>query len=362
MVADASPPRPLPSPREPDEAAPAAHETTRSQRRALASLTFVFGLLTLFTLRSLLPSLVVGAWFAGLVAPLIGRLARRFGHRRRLAAVATAALVLALLAPLLLLALPLASLADDALRALTRAAGTGALRPWLDGSVVGAPSTPRLWTAVQQLAPGAAGIASRTLATVSTGLLQLLALVASAYVFSANGEALVAVARRGAPLAPDHFDRILAESLRVARALLVGGLLTSAAQGLVAYVIYLALGLSNAAGLAALTGVASMVPVVGSALVWLPICAVLLGAGRTHDAVVLAACGATLISSVDNVLRPFLARVGAHEVQPLVLFLGVVGGIHSLGPSGLVVGPLTLSLFLSAYRLLAEERAATPSP
>lgn len=180
------------------------------------------------------------------------------------------------------------------------------------------------------------------------------ALVAWAYVFSANGEALVAVARRGAPLAPAHFDRILAESLRVARALLVGGLLTSAAQGLIAYAVYAALGLSNAAGLAALTGVASTVPVVGSALVWLPVCGVLVGAGRAREAAVLAACGAVLISSVDNLLRPFLARLGAHEVHPLVLFLGVVGGIRALGPSGLVVGPFALSLFLSAYRLRAE--------
>lgn len=342
-------------------AAPDGGDPTPSQRSALAALTVVLGLAALFVLRPLLPSLVVGAWFAGLAAPLMGRLARRFGHRRRLAAIATATLVLALLAPLLLLALPLAALVGDALTALTRAASAGTLGRWLDLSGVGVGAggsaqgtAQRLWAAAQQFAPSAAGIASRTVAAVSTGVLQLLTLVASAYVFSAHGEALVAVARRGSPLAPAHFDRIAGESLRVARALLVGGLLTSAAQGLIAYAIYLALGIANASALAALTGVASMVPVVGSALVWAPICVVLVGAGHVRDAVILAACGAGFISTVDNVLRPLLARLGAHEVHPLVLFLGVVGGISALGPSGLIVGPLALSLFVSAYRLRAE--------
>lgn len=196
-------------------------------------------------------------------------------------------------------------------------------------------------------------LASLTVALAAFALFVTWSLLPS-LVVGAWFAALVAAARRGAPLAPAHFDRILAESLRVARALLVGGLLTSAAQGLIAYLVYLALGLSNAVGLAALTGVASMVPVVGSALVWLPICVVLVGAGRVREAAVLAGCGAILISSVDNLLRPFLARLGAHEVHPLVLFLGIVGGIRAFGPSGLIVGPFALSLFISAYRLRAE--------
>lgn len=341
----------------PPDPPPAADVATSSQRRALGALTVALGIAALVTLRSLLPSLVVGAWFAGMAAPLIGRLARRFGHRRRLAAVATAALVLALLAPLLLLALPIASLAGDAVATLTRAVAAGSLRQWLAASGAVAPargSGPALWAAAQQLGPAAAALASRAMATVSTGVLQVLALVASAYVFSAHGDALLAVARRGSPLAPAHFDRIAAESLRVARALLVGGLLTAAAQGLVAFAVYLALGVANASGLAALTGLASVVPVVGSALVWGPVCVVLAGAGRFREAIALAACGAGLISTVDNVLRPLLARLGAHEVHPLVLFLGIVGGIGAFGPAGLVVGPLALSLFVSAYRLRAE--------
>ena len=330
---------------------------TPTQRQSLAGLTVALGLFALFALRSLLPPLVVGAWFAGLAAPLIGRLAGRFGHRRRLAGLATAALVLALLLPLLLLVVPLASLVDEALGALNRASATGTLTHWLDTDRVGDPAqgtAQRLWSAGRQFVPGAAGIASRALRAVSTGVLQLLTLIASAYVFTAHGTDILAVARRGAPLAPAHLDRLLGEALNVARALLVGGLLTAVAQGVIAYVVYLALGIANATGLAVLTGVAALVPAVGSALVWVPLCAVLATAGHTRAAIILAACGAGLISTVDNVLRPFFARLGAQEIHPLVLFLGVVGGISALGPWGLVVGPLALSLFVSAYRLRAE--------
>ncbi len=352
MVADAAIAMSTNDPSVPTVPSPLA---TPEQRRALAVLTGALGLLSLVATRPLLPPLVVGAWFAGLASPWIARLARRFGHRQRLAGLATLVLVVALLAPLLLLVAPLVSLTGDALATLRQAASGGSLGHWIGPGPVGARDlSQRLWGATRDLVPGVTAIASRTLAAVSTGVLQALTLVASAYVFSAHGASIVAVVRRGSPLAPAHFDRLLAESLRVARALLVGGLLTAVAQGLVAFAVYVALGVANAPGLAALTALASMVPAVGSALVWLPLCALLVGAGRHREALVLAACGVGLIGTVDNVLRPMLARLGAREVHPLLLFVGVIGGISTLGPWGLVLGPLVLSLFVGAYRLRAE--------
>lgn len=338
----------------------AAAVATADQRRALGALTVGLAVLSLVAVRPLVPPLVVGAWFAGLASPLIARLARRFGHRQRLAGLATLALVAALLTPVLLLVVPITSLAGDALTTLKQAASGGTLGHWIGtgpGPVGARDVTQRLWGAARDLAPGMTGMASRALAAVSTGVLQALTLIASAYIFSAHGAEIYAVMRRGSPLAPTHFDRLMTESLRVARALLVGGLLTAVAQGFVACAVYLALGIANAPGLAALTALASMVPAVGSALVWLPLCALLVGVGRHREALVLAACGVGLIGTVDNVLRPMLARLGARDVHPLLLFVGVVGGISALGPWGLVLGPLTLSLFVGAYRLRAESAA-----
>ncbi len=348
-----------------DPSASTAAVATPDQQKALAVLTATLALLALAAVHPLVAPLVVGAWFAGLASPWITRLSQRFGHRRRLAGLATLVLVVALLAPIFLLVAPLTSLAGDAVATLKRAASTGTLGHWIGagpGPVGAHDLSHRFWGAARDLAPGATGLASRALTVVSTGVVQALALVASAYVFSAEGAEILTVARHGSPLAPQHFDRLLAESLRVARALLVGGLLTALAQGVVAFAVYLALGIANAAGLAALTALASVVPAVGSSLVWLPLCALLVGVGRHREALVLAACGVVLIGTVDNVLRPMLARLGAHDVHPLLLFVGVVGGIGSLGPWGLVLGPLALSLFVGAYRIRAESVAGPGAP
>ena len=348
------------------EEVPVVSDSSRAaQRRALAMLTLALGVGAAWMLRSLLAPLVAGAWFAALLAPAMARVSGRLGPRPRLAAAATALLVLATLAPVALLVMPLTGLVGEAFAVLARHAGPGGVGRWLgavSGSAPGGATTvplERLASAARSVGPSAAALASRAVSSVAHGAVQLFALVGAAYTFSSRGREIYAVVRAGSPLAPAHFDRLAREALTVARGLLVGGLLTALAQGVVAWAVYLAVGAPNPAGLAALTGIASAIPVAGTALVWVPICAVLAGAGRTRDAVVLAVCGVVLIGSIDNVLRPFLARLGAREIHPLVMFLGVVGGLVALGPWGLMAGPLVLVLFVSAYRLHAEEASTT---
>ena len=325
----------------------------------MAVLTVVLGLAAAWILRLLLGPVIVGAWFAALLTPVIERLSRRIGPRRRLAAAATALLVLAVLCPVAILAVPITNMVTEAVTTLSRHAVPTSIQHWIGPA--GAPAE-RFGSAARALGPGAASIVAGAIGSVSRGALQGMALFAAAYTFSANGRVIYAVVRAGSPLAPRHFDRLADDAIGVARALLVGGLLTAVAQGLVAWGVYVALGIANAAALAALTGVASMVPAVGTALVWVPLCVMLVGLGHVREAVLLAVCGVVLIGTIDNVLRPMLARLGAREIHPLMMFIGVVGGIASLGPWGLIAGPLVVVLFVSAYRIRAKasEDAAAP--
>lgn len=338
-----------------------------SETRALAVTTAVLGLVALFTVRAFVAPMLVGAFFAALTAPVAKRLTA--GKHRHVAAFLTAALVILLVLPVAILAVPVAGLITEALdavthgqpgelfRALTRGAG--------DHSLVGSPrpTLERVGMLLQQFGPGAAGLATRLLGSLSSAVVQIFVLIASAYVCTAQGHKMMDIARRGSPLNPAHFDRLGRGALDVARAMLVGGLLTALAQALVALVIYVVVAVPNAVVFAALTGLASMIPAVGTALVWVPLCGVLYGAGHGHSAVILAVCGVVVISTVDNLLRPFLARAGADDVHPMVLFVGVMGGLVAFGPWGLVLGPLTLALFVSAYRLRAgEPEHVTPGP
>ena len=202
---------------------------------------------------------------------------------------------------------------------------------------------------------GAAALMTQTFTTVSRAIAQLFLLAVCAYYFSAEGPRMLVAVERASPLAPAHLQRLREEFMAVARAMLVGELLTALVQGVVAGVIYFALGIPNALVLSLLTSVVALIPTVGSSLVWVPIAIGLGLSGRTRDAVILAAFGVVVIGTVDNLLRPYFARLGAGKMHPMLLFLGIFGGLEAFGAWGILLGPLALALFVAAFRLYADE-------
>ncbi|MCX6621528.1 MAG: AI-2E family transporter [Acidobacteria bacterium] len=105
-----------------------------------------------------------------------------------------------------------------------------------------------------------------------------------------------------------------------------------------------------------LGGMASIIPVVGAPLVWVPIAIAFLLMGAYWKAVVLALWGALVVGSIDNVLRPFV--VGAREKQhPMLIALAAIGGTYAFGPLGILLGPLVVSLVVA---LLKEIQALGP--
>ncbi len=337
-----------------------ATATRPSELRALAVLVIALGGLSVATTRSLLAPVIVAAWFAGLTWPIVSRLARRFGGRPRVAGAATVVMVLLIVAPLVIVAVPLWSMIAGLFDQLLRAPRVGALRQLLLESPHAAGVPPasgmqRLIELGRQIAPTAASVVAGAFTALSGIVAQLFVLAMSAYYFAAEGDVMMDHIRQGSPLAPSHLRRLAADFMDVARGILVGGLLTCAAQGVIATALYTVLGVPRALLFGVLTGVGSAVPVLGSALVWLPLCGLLVSAGRLRDAAILAACGVLVISTVDNLLRPFLTRFGTKELHPLLLVLGIFGGIQAFGAWGIILGPLSLSLFVTAYRLYADE-------
>jgi predicted PurR-regulated permease PerM len=369
-VASAPPVLPPMSPLEKTSIPPPA--ANPSEFRALAVLVGLLGLVATATVLHFLAPVIVAAWFAGLTAGVRGRLVARIGGRHRVAAMATAALVVVIVAPLVLLAVPLAGMVLEFARGLShgnlneavtrvttsvsgaatghgaRGAGSGLLR--------------RILHSGESFISGAASFMSETVATLSIVIAQLFLLAVCSYYFSAEGGRMLLVIERASPLSPPHFARLREEFMAVARAMLVGELLTAAVQGAVAGVIYFALGIPSALVLTLLTAVGALVPTVGSAIVWVPVAVSLGVTGRTRDAVILAVLGVTVIATVDNVLRPVFSRMGAGKMHPLLLFLGIFGGLEAFGGWGIILGPVVLALFVAAFRLYASEASARRHP
>ncbi|MBK8847662.1 MAG: AI-2E family transporter [Bacteroidetes bacterium] len=124
-------------------------------------------------------------------------------------------------------------------------------------------------------------------------------------------------------------------------------------QGIVATVGYWICGLPDAPLWGIVTGVCSFVPVVGSALVWLPAGIYMLSVGNTWQSVGILITG-IIISVSDNILRFTLLRKFA-DVHPLVTVFGVIVGIHYFGIPGIIFGPLLIAYLLILFKILKQE-------
>ena len=129
-------------------------------------------------------------------------------------------------------------------------------------------------------------------------------------------------------------------------------------QGVLATITYVALGVPRALVLGMLTCVASLIPSVGTALVWVPVAGGLALAGRTAPAVVMALVGVFVIGTVDNFLRPVFARFGKLELPTFVLLTSIFGGLAIFGTWGVILGPLFARLAKEALVLAREDGSA----
>ena len=100
----------------------------------------------------------------------------------------------------------------------------------------------------------------------------------------------------------------------------------------------------------------SLLPAVGSALVWVPAAAYLIITGEALKGIALVFVGVLVIGLIDNVLRPIL--VGRDTRLPdYVVLVSTLGGISLFGINGFVIGPLIAALFMAAWTLFRDEQA-----
>ncbi|MDI9366676.1 MAG: AI-2E family transporter [Flavobacterium sp.] len=134
----------------------------------------------------------------------------------------------------------------------------------------------------------------------------------------------------------------------------VGVPLISVVHGLLAFVAYLIAGVNDAGFWGVVTGFASVIPLVGTGLIWLPTSIYLLAQGHTWQGIFIIIWGLLVIGTSDNVIRFVLAKRMA-DVHPIVTVLGVIIGLKSFGITGLIFGPLMISYFLILLKIYYVE-------
>ncbi len=154
------------------------------------------------------------------------------------------------------------------------------------------------------------------------------------------------------PLPVIYQTQIIARLESLVYRLVRGTILTLLAQMTIAMTTYWMLGVPAAIILGLLTGVASLIPLVGTALIWIPIGVYYLSLQASGKALIVFTVG-VFISTMDNVLKPYL--IGRKAPLSLVfLFLGLLGGMKLYGIKGVLIGPLVMTLVAAFIEIYAE--------
>jgi predicted PurR-regulated permease PerM len=178
-----------------------------------------------------------------------------------------------------------------------------------------------------------------------------------------SGPAIARRIERIAPLEPRHTRALLVEAREVGRTAFLGTIVTAIIQGVLAGIGFALFGVPEPITWGMATALASLVPVVGTALVWAPLSGWLVVDGHPVRAVLLLAWGFVVVTSlVDYVIRPRIIGRGSHG-HPLLTLIALLGGIEVFGLAGLVIAPIVMSVFVAAFRLYEREvRAGAVSP
>lgn len=297
-----------------------------------------------------LQALMVGAVMATLFYPLHVRL-QKFVTRPSLAALLATILVI------ITVVVPVAIAITVLVRQIRQ--GPGDWWPMLDGIAARFGMAPgELQTLAQERLQEASATLLRGSVLAATaaggGMLQFVVAMAAFHFSLLNGVWMHKQILLHSPLGRVRTATLIDTVHSVVQASFFGVVAVAAAQGLLlgigAWIAGLPIpGLWGLAGM-----IVSVVPIVGSALVWIPGAILLLSQGKIGMGLFFLGWSAGLVANVDNVVRPLIVMASL-PVSGLLVFIALLGGIQAFGLIGIFVGPVTLAVGLALLQMLREE-------
>jgi predicted PurR-regulated permease PerM len=295
--------------------------------------------------------LCVSSW------PIFCRLLKLVGQRRTVAALLmTLAMVLVVLLPFLIIGLTLANNVEQL---------TSATRKWIESvtpappawlaklPAVGQPAAEywqslaadpkKLWADAERFVTPASSWLLKSGLVLGGGLLQLALSIFVAFFLFRDGVAAAAKLTAGiGRIAGDQGKRLLTVAGKTVRGVVYGILGTALLQAVVAGIGFLIAGVPGAGLLALLTFFSSIVPILGTALIWLPAALWLFHQGSMGWGIFMLIWGLA-VGNLDNVVKPWLISQGS-DMPFILIFLGVIGGALAFGFIGVFLGPTLVAV------------------
>ncbi|MHC1752192.1 AI-2E family transporter [Humidesulfovibrio sp.] len=316
-------------------------------------------------------TIILSAVLAIIFSPLNARLFTRLGERGNLAAGLTSALVVVLI--LLPTAFLVWGLITEGMHSMLT------IRAWTDRNDFGelmrsdrfaaalawaretlpfitideASLQARLLTFTQRFTQSMLDASTTLVGNMAKLILRFFLMIFMIFYFLREGRGIVHRIKYLAPLRTHQEDFIIESLQRVSRAVLLGSLLIAVLQGLVGALGLWIVGIPPLFW-GVMMGLAALIPIIGTGLIWIPATAYLYFFGEWHMTLFFLFYNVVIVTNIDTILRPMLMRRAA-QVSPFYIFLAILGGIHAFGALGIIYGPLILTFLMVMIKIYSEE-------
>ncbi|MCG6927057.1 MAG: AI-2E family transporter [Acidobacteria bacterium] len=232
------------------------------------------------------------------------------------------------------------------------------LEEWIE--YVQAQVTPILTGGAAQLTSRANALLQGVLTRVSRAAIDLGLFLLMLFFLLRDGGRLKVELGAVSPFSEEQEEQIFEHLERTILGALQAVVVVPVAQGILAGIGFMIFGVPSPLLWGTAVILAATVPLVGSPLGWVPAVVYLMVQGHLGPALGLLVYCTVIVSGSDNVVKPLLLR-GAARIHPLLGFLSIVGGVLAFGVFGFLIGPVILSLVLSAIRIYRLDVLRSPT-
>jgi predicted PurR-regulated permease PerM len=334
-----------------------------ANKSALLLLVLFISVVFLGMIRSFLMAIFLAGIFSALARPLYKRFERWYGGRRALASLSTLVVIV------IIVILPLGALMGIVTAQAIKVGQT--VTPWVQEQIAQpgefqkllsslpffdkiAPYSETIWRKAGELIGTISQFLIGSLSTATKGAVNFLfmafALLYTMFFFLMDGDKLIYKILYYLPMDDDDEQRMLKKFTSVTRATLKGTAVIGLLQGTLAGMAFWVVGIPSSVFWGTIMAVLSIIPGIGTALVWVPAVIILAAGGNYVKAGGLCLFCALVVGSIDNLLRPVLVGKDT-QMHELMIFFGTLGGIIMFGVMGMIIGPIVAALFVTIWEI-----------
>jgi predicted PurR-regulated permease PerM len=309
-----------------------------------------------------LPALTWALSLAVIAYPIHVWIKKHVNHPQLAAGLAVALITVGLVVPVVLLGTQIAQEVAGGVSQLQSILESGAIQkslqehPAFASALAWIQSRFDLGDAGARIVSGVRAQTARFLKGSIWSVIQLAVALYSLFFFFRDRDYMLGVLRCLVPLSEHEIDEVFESVRTMVRATIYGNVVTSLLQGTLGGLMFWFLGLPGPLLWGVAMFVFSLVPSLGSFLVWAPAALILAITGSWGKAIILVAWGMLVVGTIDNIVYPFL--VGRDiRMHTLAVFLSLLGGLFIFGAAGIVLGPVLFAVALALIDILRRRTA-----